>query len=478
MDDARPSGEGDEEHPFDEGMLRAIYHSVDDAIFVHDADTGEIVDANETACELYGYSRAELRQLAVADLSSGTPPYTNETAVEYLQQANEGDPQLFEWQAEDSDGNVFWVEVSMRRAAVDDDAFVLVIVRDIDERKRREQELRSLTEEYETVVENAPDAVFLVDVESTGEDVDFSFERLNPAHETTSGLTTEEAFGEDIGAEVAANYRRCVETREPVTYEEEHPTPDGRIVWQTSLAPVVVDGDVTRIVGVARDITERVEQERQLQQQNDRLDEFASVISHDLRNPLNVAQGRATLLREQCDDEYLDHLDPVVEALDRMEAIIEDTLTLAREGRTVSETEPIDIVDLVGQCWRVIETDEATLDHDDELTIRGDRDRLRHVFENLFRNAVDHGGEDVTVRVGRVGDTGFYVEDDGPGIPEDSRERVFEPGYTSDDDGTGFGLAIVKRMAEAHGWDVAIVDGEDGGARFEFTSVEVTGSPE
>jgi signal transduction histidine kinase len=161
-----------------------------------------------------------------------------------------------------------------------------------------------------------------------------------------------------------------------------------------------------------------------------------------------------------------------------MEAIIEDTLTLAREGRTVSETEPIDIVDLVGQCWRVIETDEATLDHDDELTIRGDRDRLRHVFENLFRNAVDHGGEDVTVRVGRVGDTGFYVEDDGPGIPEDSRERVFEPGYTSDDDGTGFGLAIVKRMAEAHGWDVAIVDGEDGGARFEFTSVEVTGSPE
>jgi signal transduction histidine kinase len=121
----------------------------------------------------------------------------------------------------------------------------------------------------------------------------------------------------------------------------------------------------------------------------------------------------------------------------------------------------------------MVEANGATLELAEEFTVRGDRDRLRHVFENLFRNAVEHGGEGVTVRVGRLGEDGFYVEDDGPGISEDERERVFEPGHTSEGGGTGFGLTIVKRIAEAHGWDVAIVESADGGARFEFTGVDV-----
>jgi signal transduction histidine kinase len=284
------------------------------------------------------------------------------------------------------------------------------------------------------------------------------------------GKTPREALGEETGAAVAANYRRCVEAREPITYEETLEMPDGRIVCQTRLAPVVVDGEVTRIVGVARDVTERVEQERALQQQNDRLDEFASVISHDLRNPLNVAQGRATLLEGAVESP---HLQPLLDALDRMEAIIEDTLTLAREGETVAETEPVTMTDVVGQCWGMVEAPDATLEVAAEFTVRGDRDRMRHVFENLFRNAVEHGGSDVTVRVGRAGEDGFYVEDDGPGIPEGERDAVFDPGHTSVSDGTGFGLTIVRRIAEAHGWQVTVTEGTEGGARFEFSGVEI-----
>jgi signal transduction histidine kinase len=151
-----------------------------------------------------------------------------------------------------------------------------------------------------------------------------------------------------------------------------------------------------------------------------------------------------------------------------MESIIEDTLTLARQGETVGDMSTISLVDLVGKCWAGVETAEATLEIDDECTIRGDRDRLRHVFENLFRNAVEHGGEDVTVWVGRAGEDCIYVEDDGPGIPADDRETVFEPGHTSATGGTGFGLTIIKRIAEAHGWEITVTDGRDGGARFEF----------
>ncbi|MDB2287207.1 HAMP domain-containing histidine kinase, partial [Halorubrum sp. ASP1] len=209
--------------------------------------------------------------------------------------------------------------------------------------------------------------------------------------------------------------------------------------------------------------------ERQLRQQNERLGEFASVISHDLRSPLNVAQGRAALLAEQGESE---HLDPLLQALDRMEAIVEDTLTLARQGDTISETESVSLTNLVGKCWATVDTGEAAIEIVDEMTLQADPDRLRHVFENLFRNAVEHGGSDVTVRVGCHNELGIYVEDNGPGIPVEKRDEVFEPGHSSAQGGTGFGLTIVKRIVEAHGWELSVADGTDGGARFEFEMSE------
>ena len=106
--------------------------------------------------------------------------------------------------------------------------------------------------------------------------------------------------------------------------------------------------------------------------------------------------------------------------------------------------------------------------------VEADYDRLCQLLENLFRNAIEHGGEDVTVRVG-VLDDGFYIEDDGPGISEDVQEEVFDVGYSTSPDGTGFGLSIVKEITEAHGWKIAITEGTADGARFEITGVELGG---
>ena len=306
----------------------------------------------------------------------------------------------------------------------------------------------------------------------------FRFERLNRGYEDQTGITTDEVrgktptdvFGEDIGSNLHANYRQCVKAQEPISYEEEIPVETGARFWQTSLTPVTTNGEITRIIGIARNVTERVKQERKLRSQNEQLDEFASVVSHDLRNPLNVAQGRAELLSEDCDS---DHLSPIITSLDRMGEIISDTLTLARQGQVVSDLEPIALVNVVGTCWKNVRTDEGTIEIGDDATIMGDRSRLQHLFENLFRNAVEHGGGDVTVRVGQIDDHGIYVEDTGPGIPEDDREAVFDPGHTSSSGGTGFGLTIVKRIAEAHGWQVTVVDGTNRGARFEFTDVDL-----
>ncbi|WP_243641447.1 sensor histidine kinase [Natrarchaeobius halalkaliphilus] len=202
--------------------------------------------------------------------------------------------------------------------------------------------------------------------------------------------------------------------------------------------------------------------------QNERLDEFTSVVSHDLRSPLNVADGRLKLAQEECESE---HLEDVAASHERMNALIDDLLTLAREGEQISEPEPVELASLTEQCWNAVETANATLLTESTSQVRADRSRLQQLLENLLRNAIEHGGADVTVSVGTV-DTGFYVEDDGPGIPESDRQIVLEFGYSSATEGTGFGLSIVEQVATSHGWDVRVTEGSEGGARIEITDVE------
>jgi signal transduction histidine kinase len=247
-------------------------------------------------------------------------------------------------------------------------------------------------------------------------------------------------------------------------------------------------------------IRERQQRTEELQRQNERLDEFARFVSHDLRNPLTVARGHLDLAAEDCDCDS-GHLDHVAEAHERMDALIEDLMALAREEKTTTEYESVALGELVERCWRTVETRDATLDVDADATIRADHDRLRQLLENLLRNAVEHGstsppsqtredavehgstsprsqaredadhGDGVTITVGRL-ENGFYIADDGAGIPAAERERVFESGYSTNRDGTGFGLSIVRKIAEAHDWDIEVAESDAGGARFEITGVE------
>jgi signal transduction histidine kinase len=220
------------------------------------------------------------------------------------------------------------------------------------------------------------------------------------------------------------------------------------------------------------DITDQQRHQRELERQNEQLDQFASLISHDLRNPLDVAMGRAKVVAEMNEDERLDeHLDEVVDAHDRMRRIIDDVLTLARQGRSISDKEDVDLAVLAEDAWSHVETRDATLSVDTDTVIKADRGRLAQVLENLFRNAVQHGGEAVTVEVGATAD-GFYVADDGVGIPPAERDRIFEAGETDADGGTGLGLSIVRNIAHAHGWSVDVTSSEAGGARMEFGGVE------
>jgi PAS domain S-box-containing protein len=216
---------------------------------------------------------------------------------------------------------------------------------------------------------------------------------------------------------------------------------------------------------------ERRRHERELTRERNRLEEFASVVSHDLQNPLGVALGRIDAARETGADE---HFDAIERSLERMEDLIEDILTVAREGETVTEPTPIDLRAVAEDAWSVVANEGGTLQVDTDTRYLGDPARIQQLLENLFSNSIDHGGDGVTISVGDLDDgVGFFVADDGPGIPEDERDRVFESGYTTDDDGTGFGLKIVAEIAQAHGGDVAVGESEDGGARFEVRDLTV-----
>ena len=256
----------------------------------------------------------------------------------------------------------------------------------------------------------------------------------------------------------------------------------------------------------ARAALDRIERERELKRKNERLEQFTSFVSHDLKNPLNVADLRLELAMEDCDSE---HLRDVAVALDRMETLTDNLLTLAKAGQHVDDVESIHLATLARTCWQTVQTADADLVVDADLTVLADRTRLKQLLENLIRNAVEHGstsrqppaddavehgstsprshapedavehgtsdaeeGEsDVTVTIGALAG-GFCVSDNGRGIPEADRDSIFEHGYSTADGGTGFGLAIVADIVEAHDWSIMVTDSDAGGARFEITGVE------
>ncbi|CDK39778.1 HTR-like protein [Halorubrum sp. AJ67] len=231
-------------------------------------------------------------------------------------------------------------------------------------------------------------------------------------------------------------------------------------------APVVVDGDVygtfcfydredrpvpfseweaTLVDLMARWVgyeLERRETQAEMRRERDRLDQFASVVSHDLRSPLNIAAGNVDLVRESVDDE---RLDTTAKALRRMEELIADALSFARLGERVVDTEAVDLDRVVDEAWTTTATGDATLDAAALGTVVGDASRVRTLFENLFRNGVEHAGDAPTVTVGWDDDDVLYVADDGPGIPEADRERVFETGYTTSREGRGSDSASSRR---------------------------------
>lgn len=206
----------------------------------------------------------------------------------------------------------------------------------------------------------------------------------------------------------------------------------------------------------------------QLKEQNERLEQFTSVISHDLQNPLNIAKGYVEIALDS-DDANSEHLGEASEALERMETMLDELLTLAKQGEAIGETTSTDLGTVVNNAWGNVDTKQAELFIDSVESLskqQADPSRLQEAFENLFKNAIDHVGEDVEITAKAI-DNGIAVGDDGDGISDEEQDQIFDRGYTGGD-GTGFGLAIVEEVIDAHGWNITVGESDAGGAEFRI----------
>jgi PAS domain S-box-containing protein len=338
------------------------------------------------------------------------------------------------------------------------------------DRAEKDAELRRERDDFAALFENIPDPTAEVIMRDTEPIV----ERVNPAFEATFGHRTADIAGENLDEYVVPDdaetdveaYNRRLQRGLSLHDEVRRVTVDGIRDFIIHIVPHDVDEETARGYAIYTDITDRKRRERELERQNERLDEFASVVSHDLRNPLGVARGHLELARTAEGEGLTEHFDSIEDAHERMEELIQRLLAFARQGDPATTPAQVSLGSAARDAWETVETGSLSLVVDGDAEVTADPDRLRQLLENLFRNSVEHADAATEIRAGPL-EGGFYVVDDGPGIPEADREAVLDSGY-SGGDGTGFGLSIVETIADAHDWSLDIVDGEDGGARFEF----------
>ena len=538
--------------------IKRQYETVfaDPNILVAHIDTdGTLVDVNPTAMEYVDADRDDV----LGEPFRETPWFDHSAAAREavdarIDRARSGEYAEFEGDRVRPNGEPYAVEGVFRPVTDDGGAVVSILVsaRDVTDYRDRTEELAAERDRYQSLFENSPLVIWeqdhseamaylsatvpeAADVETYllehPEEIDRLLDRVEVRDVNRNALPYYDADSkaelmdnldavmvEETAELLAAQWAAFADGATEFRTETEARTLSGDRIEELLQVVVPEDAaeDYSRVYVIGTDITDQKRRERRLKRQNERLDQFTSVVSHDLRNPLHVASARVELAAEECDSP---HLRTAAEAHDRMERLIDDLLTFARAGSQAIDFEPVALPKLLDACWSGLPTDGASLAVETAATVRADRDRLRQLFENLLLNGVEHGSTSnrtksddavehgstgprsegrgdsvehgstsnrtesgnppesdrtVSITVGDLDDgSGFYVADDGPGIDPADRASVFEAGHSTTGTGTGFGLSIVAEVAEAHGWAVAVADADSGGARFEVSGVEV-----
>lgn len=356
--------------------------------------------------------------------------------------------------------------------------------------------LQSLEKDYNYILNSLQEAIVKVDI-SEDEPI---VQNINQGFVDTFGYTASDIVGESLRSYIIP--KKCAEKKSHSDYGTEYELQDNRTVTiktttgvreflcreiptnEEDQCKLRVYTDVTdqkrHEVELQRQISRLKQKNARLEDKSQQLEQFTSILSHDLRNPINIAEGYISRIESKETEEEVAVVD---RALERMKSLIEDTLTLKQQSQPVDELEKHSIPELAESAWELVDTDSSKLQIVDQFEVACDDERIIRLFENLFRNAIEHNDDPVVIRLG-IHDTltnstrgntkkAFHVSDDGCGISKDERDQVFKIGETTTRNGTGLGLPIIKRIAEAHRWNVSVIESFDGGAKFVFSGVDI-----
>ncbi|MDZ7850784.1 MAG: PAS domain S-box protein [Halodesulfurarchaeum sp.] len=413
-----------------------------------------------------------------AHLSDLLPAETYATIDSRIERVfSTGEPLDFEMERQGPDGSLheFYVEYYPIDTRDGEVVGGVATIRDVTELKQQTHALREAWETYRELVAAIPDPIVLYEP-------DGGIIEVNQATKHLLGYSTSELLDSSFDDLLLEGRTEWIESRlrdgdpESVVFETQFVTRDGTTV-PIEVAVTRIDYFTTEAtLVIARDRSEHKQYQRHLETANARLEEFATIVTQDLRNPLTVAKGWTRMVRET---HSFENLEKIETSLDRMDEIIEYTLTLAHEGDGIGHLSSVDLNDVIRESWLAVDPQLATLESNIDLTVRGDYGRLSYLFRTLFQRSADLGEPELTVTVDAlpVG-SGFFVAFDGPELQLDDRGLGVTSSHLGRSEAEDFDLMAVRRIADAHGWKLRLGESEAGGAKFEFRGVETNSKQE
>lgn len=456
----------------------AIFNSTNEAILIHDAHSGRILDVNDRMLEIYGYERGEALSADIGDLSEGNPPYSQAEAVENVRKAMTAGPQTFEWLSRRKTGELFWSEISLRRITNHDYDRIIAVVRDVSQRIKAERALKESNSKIMSLVDSVPGHIAFVNADT------LQYEFVNGEFERSFGFPRGKIIGSHVKEIIgeanylyALKYIEEVRTGKSVSYENVFDLVSGKRWIQVNYKPVIDDnGHVTSIVVHSFDITDLKEHEQE-QLKIEKLESLgilAGGIAHDFNNILTGIMGNISLAGKFLDDTHKAY-SPLVEAEKaslRAAELARQLLTFARGGDPVKKV--VSLRKLVNEAVSLVLSGSNVKGivyiPDSIHALEADEGQLIQVFNNIIINAMHAMPRGGTLTVAAQNVTlgsknlmslpaGNYVyltfTDEGCGIAETDLKKIFDPYFTTKPKGNGLGLASAHSIIAKHGGHIS-----------------------
>jgi PAS domain S-box-containing protein len=478
----------------DDAAVLSQITATDDIVFwLFDGAFEHVRFVNGAYEDIFGRPIEQLRA-DPTDFLEAVHPDDREAVLASMERLSEGEVDEMEYRVNPGEdfGRWVWVRGDPVRGEDGEVERVAGVARDITERKAWEREIERSERRFEAVFNDPQLLVALLDTDGT-------VRRVNETALAQAGVERDAIEGtpfpetpwwrgdEELQARLAGWLDRAADG-EYVEYEAEHPSAGGGTTDVEGTVRPVTDGDgeVGSLIASARDVTERVERTRQLEESNERLEQFAYVASHDLQEPLRTVANYAELLAEEYADELDEEgqrlIDVVVTGSERMQSMIEGLLDYSRVTTRGDPFEPVDseavVASVADDLAVLLAEHDGSLTWGDLPTVTADEDQLRQLVQNLVKNALEHSGEaPVEVEV-RAEETPthhrFAVADDGPGIAENRQEKVFRmfksgKQYQTSSQAKGVGLAVCDNIVQRHDGEIHVESDPGEGATFVFT---------